>query len=171
MPKATPSKADLPKKPAKPRLVQDAALFAQRMQQYDADMAIYEAAMADYAKGKKAREAAKAVVKRKAAAEEEGGAKKAPRSSAPVPRSNASSPRSQARSSVSSKSSASSKKPLKPRQLLKASPRARPKQPAAPQPTSRQLAEAVIPGNGSWISEHPIPKIHNAKTLQKQFRN
>ena len=38
MPKATPSKADKPKKPTKPREVQDAALFAQRKQQYDVDL-------------------------------------------------------------------------------------------------------------------------------------
>ena len=33
MPKATPSKADLPKKAAQPREVKDAALYAQRKQQ------------------------------------------------------------------------------------------------------------------------------------------
>ena len=53
MPKATPSKADKPKKPTKPQEVQDAALFAQRKQQYDVDLKKYDAAMAVYKEGQK----------------------------------------------------------------------------------------------------------------------
>ena len=67
MPKATPSKAELPKKPEKPRKTQDAALYAQRTKEYKRLLDIYEAEMAEYEKGQKEREKAKAAVRREAA--------------------------------------------------------------------------------------------------------
>ena len=67
MPKATPSKAELPKKPEKPRQTQDAALYAQRTKEYERLLEIYEAEMAEYEKGQKEREKAKAAVRREAA--------------------------------------------------------------------------------------------------------
>jgi len=68
MPKSTPSKADLPKKPPKVRPVKDAALMAQKTAEYNRLMEIYEHYMAMYVDGQKARDAAKAGVKRRAAA-------------------------------------------------------------------------------------------------------
>ena len=67
MPKATPSKAELPKKPEKPRKTQDTALYAQRTKEYKRLLDIYEAEMAEYEKGQKEREKAKAAVRREAA--------------------------------------------------------------------------------------------------------
>ena len=72
MPKATPSKAALPKAPKKPKKTQDVALYAQRKRKYDADFEIYTAAMEIYNEGQKARKAAK----RKAAPEEVAAEKK-----------------------------------------------------------------------------------------------
>ena len=136
MPKATPSKGDLPKKPKPVREVKDAALYEQRVKQYEADLKIYHAAMVEYEKGQKARGAAKAAAKRKAASEEGGGAKKAQRS-APVPGSKGSTPRS---------SSGSSKKALKPPQLLTPSAKDLAKQPAAPaEPTFQWVHSEAAP--------------------------
>ena len=67
MPKATPSKAELPRKPEKPRQMQDAALYAQRTKEYKRLLDIYEAEMAEYEKGQKEREKAKAVARREVA--------------------------------------------------------------------------------------------------------
>ena len=67
MPKATPSKAELPRKPEKPRKTQDAALYAQRTKEYKRLLDIYEAEMAEYEKGQKEREKAKAVARREVA--------------------------------------------------------------------------------------------------------
>ena len=68
MPKATPSKADLPKMPTKVRVVQDAALYAQRKAQYDADLKEYNQAMLEYQAGQRARKDAKVAGKRQARA-------------------------------------------------------------------------------------------------------
>ena len=72
MPKATPSKAALPKKPTKPRLVQDEGLNAQRDAEYKRALAQWEVDKAAYEEGQKQRDRQK----RKARAQgetEEGG--------------------------------------------------------------------------------------------------
>ena len=88
MPKATPSKAALPKKPPKPREVKDAALMAQRTAEYERLKAIYNAEMEQYEAGQKAREAEKAGAKRragKAAADEQAPKPPTPKSSSKRP--------------------------------------------------------------------------------------
>ena len=123
MPKATPSKAELPKKPPKVREVKDAALMAQRVAEYDRLMAIYLDEMEAYEEGQKERDQKKKAAKRGA-----GKATEAEESGERTPK-------------RSNKSASPSPKQPKP------SPS--PKQPSsrnATQPTVRQLAAAVTHG-------------------------
>ena len=59
MPKATPSKAELPKKPKKPALVKDPEINATRQSDYEKQLADYTKAMAAYAHAQAERKAEK----------------------------------------------------------------------------------------------------------------
>ncbi|EOD21117.1 hypothetical protein EMIHUDRAFT_241671 [Emiliania huxleyi CCMP1516] len=67
MPKASPSKAPLPK-PKKPKEVKDVALNTMRVVDYQAKLAVYEEEMAAYKAGQRRREADKVAVKRRLSA-------------------------------------------------------------------------------------------------------
>ena len=58
MPKATPSKAALPKKPTKPRLVQDEGLNSQRAAEYERALAEWEVDKTAYEAGQQQRDVA-----------------------------------------------------------------------------------------------------------------
>ena len=122
MPKATPSKAVLPKAPPRVREIKDKALMAQRVAEYDRLYAIYEEEMKAYKEGQQARGQEKKAAKRragKAAAAEESGERTPKRSM-----------------------SSASPSPRQPK------PSPSPKQPKRNmQPTARQLAAAVVSGN------------------------
>ena len=155
MPKATPSKAALPAKPTKVRQVKDAALYAQRIAKYDADLIVYEKAMAEYEAGQRVREAAKKAGKRKvseaAASGEQGehegaavAALAAPRGQSPAPKPAPKEPQTADRSNSK-------------RQKL------------APRPTARQLAAAVIPGTFSiQVRDHDAFHECDPSRLAKQ---
>ena len=64
---ASPSKATLPKKPAKPRETKDAALYAQRQAEYQRLLAVYEQEKAAYDAGQRRRRADKAAAERQEA--------------------------------------------------------------------------------------------------------
>ena len=68
MPKASPSKAPLPKKPREPKKVKDVALNTMRVANYKAKLAVYEEEMAAYKAGQRRREADKVAVKRRLSA-------------------------------------------------------------------------------------------------------
>ena len=132
MPKATPSKADLPKKPPKVREVKDKALMAQRVAEYDRRIAIYWEEMKEYEAGEKARENKKKAAKRGAgeAAAAEQGAERTPQRSKSSP-------------SPSSKQPTPLPSPKQPKRNMHAS---HSQQLPDALPTARQLAAAVIPG-------------------------
>ena len=129
MPKATPSKAELPKKPEKPRKTQDTALYAQRTKEYKRLLDIYEAEMAEYEKGQKEREKAKAAVRReaaKAAKEADAAAKAA----------------SKAASKAMSKAATPVKSPISKSAISK----------RAAGPSARQLAASISTGKRKHVS-------------------
>ena len=144
MPKATPSKADLPKAPPRVREVKDEALMAQRVAEYNRLYAIYEEEMTAYKEGQQARNLDKKAAKRRAgktaaevsssAAEAAASARGSPRSSA-APHSSAATPR----GNVTPQSSSATKQPFKKAKV------------AATAPSARQLAAAVC---GSGNCEH-----------------
>jgi len=121
MPKASPSKAPLPKIPTKPRETKDAALYAQRQAEYQRLLAVYKEEKAAYDAGQKRRKADKAAAKRHAAKAAAGDAQ-APKRAKPEP-SSAQSPA--------------------------VEPEARTDRAPSPTvgPTARQLAVAVVPND------------------------
>ncbi|MDC0525847.1 hypothetical protein OAO87_02515 [bacterium] len=137
MPKATPSKEDLPKAPPRVREVKDTALMAQRVAEYDRLYAIYEEKMKAYKEGQRAGDQEKKAAKRrsgKAAAAEESGERTPKRSSAsPSPRQPTPSP-----------------SPKQPKRNMHASPS---KQPPDAQPMARKLAAAVVSGDAD-VEQH-----------------
>ena len=82
MPKASPSKAPLPKKPREPKKVKDVALNTMRVANYQAKLAVYEEEMAAYKAGQRRRKADKVAVKRRLSA---GDAEPAAKRPTPVP--------------------------------------------------------------------------------------
>ena len=134
MPKATPSKADLPKAPPRVREIKDEALMAQRVAEYDRLYAIYEEEMKAYKEGQYARDQKKKAAKRaagKAEAAEEGGERGTPKRSSPSPRQRKPSP-----SSKEQRTDAAAEPTMAPA-AKKMAPD------AAAAPTARELAAAV----------------------------
>ena len=82
MPKASPSKAPLPKKPREPKKVKDVAVNTMRVANYQAKLAVYEEEMAAYKAGQRRRKADKVAVKRRLSA---GDAEPAAKRPTPVP--------------------------------------------------------------------------------------
>ena len=155
MPRATPSKAELPKKPPKVRAVKDAALMAQRVAEYDRLMDIYNAEMIEYEAGERARENGKKAAKRRAgaaAAAEQGGERTPSRSrSSPSP---------------SPKQPKASPSPKQPKRNTHALPS---------QPTARQLAAAVmsnvrLPGPPNSRGFDPHVRDHEAFSREDPAR-
>ena len=136
MPKATPSKADLPKMPTKVRVVQDAALYAQRKAQYDADLKEYNQAMLEHQAGQRARKDAKVAGKRQARAAAASGEQAGPAGSSSSRTLQGKSPA--RKQSPTAEHSSSTKRQKKPE----------------PRPTARQLAAGVIPGNYGPFRKH-----------------
>ncbi|EOD40900.1 hypothetical protein EMIHUDRAFT_454126 [Emiliania huxleyi CCMP1516] len=85
MPKASPSKAPLPKKPREPKKVKDVALNTMRVANYKAKMAVYEEEMAAYKVGQRRREADKVAVKRRLSASDADPAAPAAKRPTPAP--------------------------------------------------------------------------------------
>ena len=82
MPKASPSKAPLPKKPREPKKVKDVALNTMRVADYQAKLAVYEEEMAAYKEGQRERKADKRSAKQRLSASDAEPAAKRP---TPVP--------------------------------------------------------------------------------------
>ena len=82
MPKASPSKAPLPKKPREPKKVKDVALNTMRVANYQAKLAVYEEEMAAYKAGQRERKVDKRSAKRRLSA---GDAEPAAKRPTPVP--------------------------------------------------------------------------------------
>mmetsp|Transcript_20955 Transcript_20955/g.68614 ORF Transcript_20955/g.68614 Transcript_20955/m.68614 type:complete len:253 (-) Transcript_20955:229-987(-) len=68
MPKASPSKAPLPKKPREPKKVKDVALNTMRVANYQAKLAVYEEEMAAYKVGQRERKVDKRSAQRRLSA-------------------------------------------------------------------------------------------------------
>ena len=82
MPKASPSKAPLPKKPREPKKVKDVALNTMRVADYQAKLAVYEEEMAAYKVGQRERKVDKRSAQRRLSA---GDAEPAAKRPTPVP--------------------------------------------------------------------------------------
>ena len=82
MPKASPSKAPLPKKPREPKKVKDVALNTMRVANYQAKLAVYEEEMAAYKAGQRERKVDKRSAQRRLSA---GDAEPAAKRPTPVP--------------------------------------------------------------------------------------
>jgi len=155
MPKASPSKAPLPKIPTKPRETKDAALYAQRQAEYQRLLAVYKEEKAAYDAGQKRREADKAAAKRHAAKAAAGDAQ-APKRAKPEP-SSAQSPavepeaRTDRAPSPTVGPTAAAVQAKEPTARHWTLPFDRCTLPPAQEPTARQLAVAVVP-NDPWPS-------------------
>jgi hypothetical protein len=128
-------------KPTKVRQVKDAALYAQRIAKYDADLIVYQKAMAEYKSGQRVREAEKQAGKRKvseaAASAQQGEHEGAAVAALAAPRGQSPAPKPAPKESQTADRSNSKRQKL------------------APRPTARQLAAAVIPGTFSMeVRDH-----------------